>query len=291
MLAESTSPCRTDAGNDPKLAGSHARGSMRTMLLAVLPLTVSLHVLSSVGVTTELIGFDERDTARAAAAVDAAIVAAGQTAVDGPALDERCVEGECVVRGVLGHSFSHLLRLSALRIGGEVETNDTLYDREGAVVATASRVVPVAAFFAHPLSPEVERALDAVPPKTTTTTTTTTTPTTSTPDPATPGATTKDVPHPRPPQDGPPVGLIVGGASAAALVGMLVGFGWEAATLESRSSTGGDKERARAGVFLYLLGAGVSALGVGTGVVLATLPAEESQPPVDPLQSSQWKLP
>lgn len=253
------------------------------MLLAVLPLVVSLHVLSSVGVTTELIGFDERDTARAAAAVDAAIVAAGQTAVDGPALDERCVEGECVVRGVLGHSFSHLLRLSALRIGGEVETKDTLYDREGAVVATASRVVPVATFFSHPLSPELERALAALaaqtPPPATTTTTETTTPASAVT--STDATSRADV----------PVGLIIGGASALALVGTLAGFGWEAATLESRSSTGGDKERARAGVFLYLLGAGVSALGVGTGVVLATLPAEESQPPVDPLQSSQWKLP
>jgi hypothetical protein len=262
---------------------------MPAMLLAVLPLVVSLHALSSIGVTTELIGFDERDTARAAAAVDAAIVAAGQTAVDGPALDERCVEGECVVRGVLGHSFSHLLRLSALRIGGEVETKDTLYDRQGAVVATANRVVPVATFFSHPLAPELERALAALatqppPPATTTTTTTTTTTETTTPASAvtsTDATSSADV----------PVGLIVGGASALALVGTLAGFGWEAATLESRSSAGDDKARARTGVWIYLIGAVASAVGVASGVVLAALPAEEPPPTVDPTQSSQWKLP
>jgi hypothetical protein len=262
------------------------------MLLAVLPLVVSLHALSSIGVTTELIGFDERDTARAAAAVDAAIVAAGQTTVDGPALDDRCVEGECVVRGVLGHSFSHLLRLSALRIGGEVETKDTLYDREGAVVATASRVVPVATFFSHPLSPELERALAALtaqpPPPATTTTTTTTTRTTTT-ETTTPASTVTSTDATS--SADVPVGLIVGGASALALVGTLAGFGWEAATLESRSSAGDDKARARTGVWIYLIGAAASAVGVASGVVLAALPAEEPPPTVDPTQSSQWKLP
>ena len=88
-----------------------------------------------------------------------------------------------------------------------------------------------------------------------------------------------------------PVGLIVAGASALALAGTLVGFAWEAVTLEDSSSTGGDKERARVGVWVYLIGAAASALGVASGVVLATLPAEEPPQAVDPTQSSQWKLP
>jgi hypothetical protein len=260
---------------------------MQRMLGALLPLTVSVHLLASVGVVPEFIGFDDVDAARAAAVVDAAVVATGHPAVTGPTLDDRCVEGECIVGAILGHPFSHLLRLSALRVGGEVETKETLYDRAGAIVVTASRVVPVAAFFTNSLSPQVTNALTALaskepsPPTTTTTTTTmtTTTPSTDTP----PQTTTAGAPV--------PIGLIVAGVSGAVMAIAVSGFFFEAWTLEQRDSAGADKDRARYTVWAALIAAVVGAGGVGAGVLLGVVPDDEPSKAQNGAAGSSWQLP
>jgi hypothetical protein len=238
---------------------------------ALLTLALTARLAATVGVVpVELVGFDDKDVPAAVAAVDAAVVATGHAVAPGPAVDEACAtDGVCVAGRFDGTTIDQLLRLSALRVGGDVEVKDTLYDRGGAVLASGSRLVTVEVFLKDPLSSEVGAVLVGLAPPAATTTTTTTTRTTAAP--------------------GLPPGVFVAGAGGLFAAIGLVGFGVEAATLEDPSSQGSDKERARAMGWVYL---GLTAIGVGAaagGVAWALLPDESatsSSTPTPPTTST-----
>jgi hypothetical protein len=232
------------------------------MAPALLTLVVATRLAATVGVVpVELVGFDDTDVPGAIAAVDAAIVATGHAVAPGPALDEACAaDGVCVAGRFDGTSLDHLLHLSALRVGGDVEVKDTLYDRGGAVLASGSRLVTVEVFLKDPLSSEVGAVLVGLAPPAPTSTTTATT--------ASPAPAALDLPP----------GVFVAGAGGLLAAIGLVAFGLEAATLEDPGSAGSDKERARTMGWVYL---GLAAVGVGAaagGAVWALLPDEAATP-------------
>lgn len=236
------------------------------MATALLTLALATRLSAAVGVVpVELVGFEDKDVPGAVAAVDAAVVATGHSVAPGPAVDDACAaDGVCVAGRFDGTTLDQLLRLSALRVGGDVEVKDTLYDRGGAVLASGSRLVTVEVFLKDPLSSEVGAVLVGLAPASESTSTAATTP----------GAAPAAL-------DLPPGAFVAGAGGLVAAIG-LVGFGVEAATLEDPSSKGSDKERARAMGWVYL---GLTAIGVGAaagGAIWALLPDESAPPPSSP---------
>ena len=233
------------------------------MAFTSLTLALVTGLAATVGVVpVELLGFDGNDAPAARAAVDAAVIATGHAVAAGPALDETCAaDGTCVARRFDGTSLDQLLHLSALRVGGDVEVKDTLYDRGGAVLASGSRLVTVEVFLKDPLSSEVGAVLVGLAPSS---------PSSSSSSSASSSALTA------PAVVGLPPGAVVAGAGGLLAAIGLVGFGIDVATLEDPSSKGSDKERARMTGWIYL---GLTAVGVGAaagGAVWAMLPEEES---------------
>ncbi len=227
---------------------------------ALLTVALTARLVATVGVgPVELVGFDDRDATAAVAAVNAAVVATGHAVASGPSLDDICAEdGVCVASRLDGTDLDQLLRLSALRVGGDVEVKDTLYDHDGAVVATGTRLVTVEVFLQDPLSSEVGAVLVGLAPSS----------------PSSPSSSKQaeaivlEV---------PPGAFVAGAGGLLAAIG-LAGFGIEAATLEDPSSKGSDKERARVMGWVYL---GLTAIGVGAatgGAAWALLPDEREAP-------------
>lgn len=224
---------------------------------------------ATVGVVpVELVGFDGNDAPAARAAVDAAVLATGHAVAPGPALDESCAaDGTCVARRFDGTSLDQLLHLSALRVGGDVEVNDTLYDRGGAVLASGSRLVTVAHFLKDPLSSEVGAVLVGLAPPS------------SSSSSSSPSSSSLSGLRAPAVVDLPPGAVVAGAGGLLAAIG-LVGFGVDVATLEDPSSKGSDKERAQMTGWVYL---GLTAVGVGAaagGAVWALLP--DAEPPTSP---------
>jgi len=234
------------------------------MATTLLTLVFATRLAASVGVApVELVGFDDKDAPAAVAAIDAAVAATGHAVVPGPAVDDACAaDGTCVAGRFDGTSLDQLLRLSALRVGGDVEVKDTLYDRGGAVLASGSRLVTVEVFLKDPLSSEVGAVLVGLAP--------------SSPSSSSSSSSTSSakVPSGLPL---PPGAIVAGAGGLLAAIG-LVGFGVEAATLEDPESSGSDKERARTMGWVYL---GLAAIGVGAtagGAFWALMPEEAPLP-------------
>jgi hypothetical protein len=214
------------------------------MLLPALLVELALSVsMSTVSVSpVDAIGFADADVPAVGRAVDAAVVNAGLTTVAGPSVADDCaVVPGCVQSLVLASGQDHLLRVTVLRVGSDVEASDGLYDRSGTAIAHGSRVVPVDAFMTAPLSPDVVTALRALavaaPP---------------------PSDDSKPLQlQPRTPSKGM-VTVVAGGLVGA--VG-LIGFALDASTLEDPTSLGTDKERARVTGWVYL---GIAAVGLAT---------------------------
>jgi len=239
------------------------------MAFTSLTLALVTGLAATVGVVpVELVGFDGNDAPAALAAVDAAVLATGHAVAPGPALDETCAaDGTCVARRFDGTSLDQLLHLSALRVGGDVEVKDTLYDRGGAVLASGSRLVTVEVFLKDPLSSEVGAVLVGLAPSS---------PTSS----SSSSSSSSSVLTAPAVVDLPPGAVVAGAGGLLAAIG-LVGFGIDVATLEDPSSKGSDKERARMTGWIYL---GLTAVGVGAaagGAVWALLP-EEASPTTPP---------
>ena len=228
-------------------------------ILVELALSVSMTTVSVSPV--DAIGFADADVPAVGRAVDTAVVNAGLTAVAGPSVADDCaVVPACVQSLVLASGQDHLLRVTVLRVGSDVEASDGLYDRSGTAIAHGSRVVPVDAFLTAPLSPDVVTALRGLavavaPPS----------------DEAKPLRL-----QPRTPSKGM-VTVVAGGLVGA--VG-LIGFALEASTLEDPTSLGTDKERAQVTGWVYLGLAAVGLATAGAGVAWAVVdPAPIGAPP------------
>lgn len=241
------------------------------MAPGALALALAVHLSTTVGVVPpELVGFDDKDIPTARTAVGRAVTATGHKAALGPEVDEACAaDGTCVAARLEGADFEHLVRVTALRVGDDVEVEDTLWDRGGAVVATGKRIVTVEGFLQSPLSSEVSAVLLAAAE--------------ASADPATGGSggTATKTPDPAPDPALKPRFIVAGAGGVLATIG-LIGFAVEAATLEDPASRGADKDRARTTGWLFL---GMTAVGVGAaagGLVWALMPEDGAAVPATP---------
>ncbi len=201
-----------------------------------------------IALATEVIGFDEAGQSDAAARVARALDTEGLDAVNVD-VGEACAEAAACVAEHLQGTARALVRVSALRVGGDVEVKDSIFRADGSVVAEETRLLTVAAFLEAPLSPSVVQAIRQQRSSS--------------------SATTPESGSSPPSADaGLPLGTIVavGGGAVAAL--SLVGFAAEAGTLENPRSLGADKERARVSTWVFLGAAVVGVGAAGAGVMM-----------------------
>ena len=215
------------------------------MLLPALLVELALS-LSSASTTTvaiapvDAVGFAATEVPAVGRSVEQAVVGAGLVAVPGPGVADDCAAAPaCVQSLVLASGQDHLLRVTVLRVGADVEASDGLYDRSGVAIARGARVVPVDEFMKAPLSQDVAAALRDLAAA------------------VEPAPEVRPIPQPRTPSKGM-VTAVVGGLVGAAGV---VGFALEASTLQDPTSLGTDKERARVTGWVYL---GIAVVGVAT---------------------------
>jgi hypothetical protein len=214
-----------------------------------------VHCALSVSMTTvavapvDALGFDQADVPAVSRAVAGAVVAAGLSVAAGASVDEACArDAACVRQRLVSSGQSHLLQVTVLRVGSDVEASDVLYQKDGGVVARGSRVVPVADFLADPLSGEVVAALKRLLPSGVAVVAPARGPTL-------PSIPSKGV-----------VTAVAGGVLAA--VGV-VGFALEASVLEDPTASGDDKNRALVAGWLSLGVAAVGLVSSGAGVAWA----------------------
>ncbi len=202
-----------------------------------------------IALATEVIGFDEAGQSDAAARVARALDTEGLDAVNVD-VGEACAEAAACVAEHLQGTARALVRVSALRVGGDVEVKDSIFRADGSVVAEETRLLTVEAFLEAPLSPSVVQAIRLQRSSSS-------------------AAKTADNGSSPPSADaGLPLGTIVavGGGAVAAL--SLVGFAAEAGTLENPRSLGADKERARVSTWVFLGAAVVGVGAAGAGVMM-----------------------
>jgi hypothetical protein len=202
--------------------------------------------LRPVAFSHDVIGFDDAGLAEALAKLRETMQGAGVAGVDVVVAEDCATAPACVAEALTSSATPALVRVTALRVGGDVEVHDAAYDGEGAVIADETRLLSVADFLAAPFSPSVLAAMAAQ---------------------ATPTATATTTPD-APSSPSLPLGTIVAvGGGVVAAIG-LVGFVAEAGTLENPRSLGADKERARVTAWVFLGVAAVGAAAIGAGAVL-----------------------
>lgn len=242
------------------------------MLLSALLVqcALSLSLTTTVAVApVDALGFDAADVPAVSRAVASAVVAAGPTVAAGSGVDEACARDvACVQQRLVSSGQSHLLQVTVLRVGSDVEASDVLYQKDGGVVARGSRVVPVAEFLADPLSGDVVAALKLLGPPVIAAV------------PAARGPTLPPIPSKG------VVTAVAGGVVAA--IG-IVGFALEASVLEDRTASGDDKNLALVAGWLSLGVAAVGLVGSGAGVAWAVVDPAPIGSPSDPAPT--WLAP